>query len=63
MKYGEPSYSTIYKGQSFYQASLEEDVYMSDYVTINKKKYLYLYAPVGEPGDEDLRADTGIKYY
>lgn len=50
MKYGEPSYSTIYKGQSFYQASLEEDVYMSDYVTINKKKYLYLYAPVGETG-------------
>ncbi|MDE6389046.1 MAG: methyl-accepting chemotaxis protein [Lachnospiraceae bacterium] len=50
MKYGEPSYGTIYKGQAFYQASLEEDVYMSDYVTFNKKQYLYLYAPVGETG-------------
>lgn len=50
MKNGEPTYSSVYQRQPFYEASLENGVYMSDYVTLNKKQYLYLYAPVGETG-------------
>lgn len=50
MKSGEPTQETVYAGQKFYEDSLNADEKRSGYITWNRKKYLYLYEPVGETG-------------
>lgn len=50
MKSGEPVEETVYAGQKFYEDSLNAEEKRSSYITLNQKKYLYLYEPIGETG-------------
>lgn len=50
MQSGERVDEVVYTGKEFYEKSLNTEENCSGYISMNHKKYLYLYAPIGETG-------------